>query len=485
MKIYENALRDLIYNDYKRNLFEQIIGVKSSDQIEIEDLYNFPNLLKKQTEEKINNLVNSLEDIEFIGREIRLKKEDSSTTRIDLVAMTLDNGPAIIELKKSTQTEREAFTELLAYSNYFCSLFPGAAESTSVISILIAPMQTRIVQDAYFQELMLNNKNIIALIPEPNEDETEFKFRVYYPQDNSYVTFSNSMFHDDSIRVATLAFELVDGWVDSYEKERGNYNSYVKDAFDAITSNIALELESNGYHAFVYGSQRWKEHHSIFPLPNVIYIVALNPFANDNYGQNFYSEAREARLSSFIEQLDNGAINFFDDCEISNTEFFEKADNGFDNRLWAICSKAFENSLLSKNMHISKEYGSLPWSYYKKEMMESVTFHHFNIYQTGLFRKTILEYIKQMYTQCEDSEFYSDDLPIFAYDTYRKFFFNWQVIEGLGYKQEEDYISSDMHNICDHCGKPKEKLYAYSVTDNFEEIEESVCIECIDSIRNS
>lgn len=482
MKIHENALRDIIYKEYKNNFYEKIVGVKDSNKIEIEDLYDFPSLLKKQTEEKINNLVSNLEDIEFIGREIRLKKENASTTRIDLVAMTLDNGPAIVELKKSTQTEREAFTELLAYSNYFCSLFPGATESTSVVSILIAPMETRIVQDAYFQELMLNNKNIIALIPEANEDETTFKFKVYYPPDNCYITFSNSMFHDDSIRVATLAFELVDGWIDAYEGEDGD-NLYVKDAFDAISSNIALELESHGYHAFVYGSQRWKEHHPIFQLPNVIYVVALNPFANDIHGQYLWSEEREERLSSFIKQLDYKPDSLFDDIEVANTEFFEKSDSGFDTRLWAIISNAFENSFLSKHKRVSKEYASLPWSSYKHTMLESVPFNHFDIYQTGIFRKTILEYVQQMYKLGEDSELYSDDLPMFAYDSYRKFLFNWLLIEGFGHKSEEQELNdhqNDYGQVCDYCSCTNIELFSFSPTGNFEEVEDSVCKACID-----
>ncbi|TCB20439.1 hypothetical protein [Acinetobacter sp. ANC 5045] len=479
MKIHENSLRDIIYNKYKNNFFEQIIGVKNLDNIEIDDLYDFPKLLKKQTEDKINRLVENLLDLEFIGREIRLIKEDASTTRIDLVAMTLDSGPAIIELKKSKQTEREAFTELLAYSNYVCSLFPGASESTSVISILIAPMETRIVQDAYFQELMLNNKNIIALIPEANESETEFKFKVYYPHNNFYVTFSNSMFHDDSIRVSAFAFQLVEGWIDTYEGENGE-NSYVKDAFNSISSNIALELESHGYHAFVYGSQRWKEHHSIFPLPNVIYVVTLNPFINDIYGQHSWSEERESRLYSFIEQLDNKQVNIFDDIESTNTEFFEKSHIGFDSRLWDILNKAIDNSFLSRHKHVSKEGGSLSWSQYKRDMVESVFFHHFDIYQTGIFRKTILEYIQQMYKQGEDSEFYSDDLPMFAYDSYRKFFFNWLIIEGLGYKGEED-LNVSMTEVCDYCNCPADKLYIFSPTTIGEGVEDLVCQECINA----
>lgn len=436
MKIHENKLREIIYSEYKYNFFDRIIGIKTPDEINVSDLYNFSSLLKKQTEEKINRLVQDLVDIEFIGQEILLKKENSSTTRIDLVAMTLDNGPAIIELKKSKQTEREAFTELLAYSNYFCSLFPGASESTSVISILIAPMETRIVKDAYFQELMLNNKNIIALIPEANEDETEFKFKVYYPDDNVYITFSNSMFNDDSIRVATVAFELIDGWIDSYENQDGEVNTYVKDAFDAISSSIALELESCGYHAFVYGSQRWKEHHQIFPLPNVIYIVVLNPFAHDLYGQDIWCHERENRLHSFIEQLDNNSISPFDD--VADTSFFENSDRGFETKLWGIFNKAIDSCFLSRNKTVSKEGGSLFWENYKSDMAESVFFHHFNIYQTGIFRTTILEYLNQMYKQNKDSEFYSDDLPMFGYQAYRKFLHNWLIIEGLGYKNKDE-----------------------------------------------
>ncbi|MBU3096289.1 hypothetical protein KPE82_11815 [Acinetobacter baumannii] len=433
MKIHENDLRDILYDNYKKTFHKRIIGLKDYNEIKINDLYNFPDLLKKQTEEKINTLVKSLNNFEFIGREIRLKKENASTTRIDLVGMTIDQVPVILELKKSTQTEREAFTELLAYSNYFCSLFPGASESTSVISVLIAPMETRIVQDAFFQELILNNKNIIALIPEGNEDEKDFKFKIYYPNDNFYVTFSNSMFHDDSIRVAALEFELVDGWIGPYEGEDKAY--YVKEAFDAISSNIALELESHGYHAFVYGSQRWKEHHQIFPFPNSIYVVAVNPFANDTYGSHRWSEEREERLNSFIKQL-----------SISNTMrrgFIENSDIGFDKRLQELISNTFEKSFLSRHKTLNKKYRKLLWSDYKHNMVESVFFHHFDIYPTGVFRKAILEYIQQMYKQGEDSEYYSDDLPMFAYDAYRKFLFNWLVIEGLGYISEDVEISSN------------------------------------------
>lgn len=393
MKIHENKLRDLIYTKYGKNFFDHINTKRQKSKIDMEDLYDFPQILKKQTEEKINSLIQKLEDIEFIGQEIQLKREDASTTRIDLIAMTLEHGLAIIELKKSTQTEREAFTELLAYSQYFCSLFHGALETTSVISILIAPMQTRIVQDAFFQELMLNNKNIIALIPRPNSTETDFQFDIYYPSDNFYTTFTNSIFNDASRHVSALSFELVDGWIDSWENNNNTNNDYVKDAFNTISSNIAFELEARGYHSIVYGSQRWKEHHELFPYPNIIYVVTLNPFAYDICGKHIWSHERESRLNSFVQQLNYSNIDFLGS---SRTQFIESCNSGFENTLWGVIAQSFRSSFLSSKKSVDHEFSSIGWSYYKNSMIESVFFHHFDIFQTGIFRKIILEYIQQI-----------------------------------------------------------------------------------------
>lgn len=429
MKIHENKLRELIYSKYQKNFFDRINKPRKQTKISFEDLYDFPQILKKQTEEKINSLILNLEDMEFIGQEIQLKKEDASTTRIDLIAMTLDHGLAIIELKKSTQTEREAFTELLAYSNYFCSLFHGASETTSVISILIAPMQTRIVQDAFFQELMLNNKNIIALIPKADTTETNFQFDIYYPSNNFYNTFTNSIFNDSSIHVAALTFELVDGWIDSWENDNNTNNDYVKDAFNIISSNIAFELEAKGYHSLVYGSQRWKEHHELFPYPNVIYVVTLNPYAYDLHGAQIWSPERETRLDSFINQLNYDTTDFY--CS-PRTQFIESCNSGFENNLWNVIAKSFRSSFLSSTKSVDHEFSSIGWSHYKNSMIESVFFHHFDIFQTGIFRKIILEYIQQTYSLNPLDDFYRDDMPMFAYDAYRNFFFSWQTIKSLG-----------------------------------------------------
>lgn len=58
------------------------------------------------------------------SKELRLDRGAPHPTRVDLLGNSESTGLTIIELMKSDQTERQAFTELLAYSNYFGSIFP-------------------------------------------------------------------------------------------------------------------------------------------------------------------------------------------------------------------------------------------------------------------------------------------------------------------------------------------------------------------------
>ena len=104
------------------------------------------------------------------GKEVRLAREGDSTTRVDLLGHLEEDGDlVIIELKKSYQTERQAFNQLLAYASHFCTLFPLLTESSFTL-ILIAPMEERGVRDAFAQELIINEKNIIAFQPEITGD---------------------------------------------------------------------------------------------------------------------------------------------------------------------------------------------------------------------------------------------------------------------------------------------------------------------------
>ena len=94
-------------------------------------------LLRRKVERAINEILDQLEELVLTAKELRLEKNGPHPTRVDLFGCSESTGITIIELKKSQQTERQAFTELLAYANHFCSIFPGVNE-TAITTVLAA-----------------------------------------------------------------------------------------------------------------------------------------------------------------------------------------------------------------------------------------------------------------------------------------------------------------------------------------------------------
>ena len=190
-------------------------------------------LLQQIVEANINEIIDGLESLVLSARELRLEKSGDSTTRIDLLGNSERIGLAIIELKKSNQIERQAFTELSAYGNHFCSIFPGLTEH-AINTILIAPMETRTVRDAFVQEVLGNNKSSAALIP--SEDNGKIKLTVYYPDVSYYQWFENNLLDDRSMYTVAIAFEEPDGWMDTDKDNDQKIPDYSKDALNTISN---------------------------------------------------------------------------------------------------------------------------------------------------------------------------------------------------------------------------------------------------------
>ena len=63
-----------------------------------------------------------------------------------------DDGIVVIELKKSDQTARQAYTELLAYGSYLRTKFTPMSGG-DIIYVLISPIGERIVEQAIINTL--------------------------------------------------------------------------------------------------------------------------------------------------------------------------------------------------------------------------------------------------------------------------------------------------------------------------------------------
>ena len=307
MKLSENEFRDYLFDNYKENISNLICGKRKPVEWKDEGFPPISILLQQIVEIKINNIVEGMESLILSARELRLEKTGDSTTRIDLFGNSESIGLTIIELKKSKQTERQALTELLAYANHFCSIFPGLTEN-AINTILIAPMETRTVRDAFVQEILGNNKTTVALIP--SDDGGKIKLSIYYPNESYYQWFENNLLDDRAMYTVAIEFQVIEGWIDIDKDNVQKIPSHTKHALNTISNAISHRLEADGFHSIVYSTQQWGEIAQQFPNPNVIYAVFINPFAsfrNISHEDQILGETKIGRLSeiqSVYNQLD-------------------------------------------------------------------------------------------------------------------------------------------------------------------------------------
>lgn len=431
MDIGENEFRDLLFANHKQDISTLIIGKRDAVTWSGDDFPPFSFLLQLKAEEKINEILDDIDGLILTAKELPLKKLGDSTTRVDLFGESESAGMTIIELKKSKQTERQAFTELLAYANHFCSIFPGLQETT-ITTILVAPMQTRTVRDAYVQELIVNNKNVIALVPSINNGNISLS--VYYPDVSYYQWYENNIFDDRSMSTVAISFPIIEGWIDSDIKDRDNgIPEYSKAALNTISNSISHKFDSLGIHALVYASQKWGEIGQIFPYPNTIFIVATNPFSSFRTsvdGDSVYGDTDPGRIQEIQ--------NIYDSLHADDQEFWlERMESDFHERVIRIANEEFKLCFKNNESEIIKTEISLPdWYGLKTSMIDAGFTHNLDVYLTGLFRSVYMSYVEYIYQIGEDPIYYSDDLPKYSYQMLREFLPVWEIIRGIGFGEE-------------------------------------------------
>lgn len=431
IKFNENEFRDHLFDNYKDSIYNLIVGRKEPIVWGKNEFPPIHILLQQNIERKINEIVDSVSELVLLAKELRLHRESDSVSRVDIFGNSYTSGPTIIELKKSKQTERQAFTELLAYSNHFCTIFPGLAEN-SITSILIAPMKCRIVRDSLAQQLIINRKNFIALIPDENNGKIEL--RIYYPDVSYYQWVENKLLDDRSMLTTAISFSTIDGWIDTdIKSEDGKIPEYSKEALNTISNTISHKLESLGYNSLVYVAQMWGRVAQVFPYPNTLYVVTINPFAsfrtsiykNTVYGDSEYERIKNVRL--IYDQLN----------EQDREDWLENMEGFFHDNLIEIVRKEFDNCFLNKEAdEIQQEISTPNWYGVKTSMINAVTVHNLDIYLTGFLREIYLEYINYVYNTDECCIFYGDCLPKYSYKTFRKFLPIWEILSGLGFGNE-------------------------------------------------
>lgn len=430
MQLKENELRDYLFEKHTDSVSNLIHGKRQPVEWKDGGFPPISILLQQIVERKINSIIDGLDSLILSAKELRLEKSGDATTRIDLLGNSECIGLTIIELKKSKQTERQAFTELLAYANHFCSIFPGLTEH-AINTILIAPMETRTVRDAFVQEVLGNNKSSAAFIP--SEENGVIKLTVYYPDESYYQWFENNLLDDRSMYTVAIAFQELKGWIDTDKENNQKIPDYSKEALNTVSNSISHRLEAEGFHSLVYAAQQWGEIGELFPYPNVIYAVFINPFAsfrNSCQEGEICGETQEGRASE-IQSIYN---------QIKDTErefWLEYLESNFRGLAIRIVKEEFDKCFLNTNrLRVDTDISCPDWHGVKTSMIKAVFVHNLDIYQTGLLRKIYSIYVDYIYSVKIDEIYYSDDLPMYSYDTLRSFLPVWGILRGLGVGNE-------------------------------------------------
>lgn len=422
LTISENAFRDYLFTNHKEDLASLIVGRRDPISWEGGEFPPVHYLLQRRAENQINEILDNLDSLVLTAKELRLEQSGPHPTRVDLLGCSENTGITIIELKKSSQTERQAFTELLAYSNYFCSIFPGVNES-AITSILIAPMSGRTVNDAYVQELLLNKKNILALVP--FEDGGKYYLRVLYPDKSYYQWYENNIFNDHSMMCVTVSFPLLPGWIDSDVESGGSLPQYSVNALNQISNSVAHKLESQGVHSIVYATQKWGELAGILPYPNTIVVAAMNPFSavrtstDDGRIIGRSASGRLDQIQSIYDQLTDDAKNYY---------WLEAMESDFLGRVIRTVRDQLKLCLLNDEREVPTEIGVPDWYGLKTSMVDAAFTHNLDAYTTGLVREVYLEYVTYAFAGGEE------DVK-FGYDMLTPFLTVWEICRGFGHEE--------------------------------------------------
>ncbi len=344
-------------------------AAQSEDEDE-EASFELWRILKLQALEKISQIHESVRYGSFIGSGIKLPTDGTTPMELDLLGQHED-GLFILELKVERSSERNAFSELLAYSNYIAQTFAMSGPQ-DITNVLVAPMAAKITRHAFLYDLLIANRNTVAYIPKLLDGKLDsLQLQLHIPSDEDFRQFSNEALSHQAMACVVASFHDRPGFYDSDEVS-GQLNNYTSSNLNAVGAYAAQLMESENLHGFTFIRKPWDSIPTYYR--NSLIICATNPFHSAN----------PDRLAHIANQLDDDELG----------EFLESPKFGFTGRLIKIAQQALEDCL-TQNVKIEIETPS--WSYMSTSMVEVVFTHNFAFRPTGVFRKAYISHINQLH----------------------------------------------------------------------------------------
>ena len=370
------------------------------EEVEFE-LWTF---LKTKALDKLRRLHIAVKYSEFIASKLKLPTDNTKPMELDLLGLHED-GLLVLELKVDRSAERNAFSELFAYSNYIAEMF-ALSGTKDIVNVLVANLDAKITRQAFLYDLMVTDRNIIVYEPIIGDTIETLRLKVHVPNDDDFKHFANQLLSHDAMDCVVASFDDIDDWFDSEETD-GTINDYTRKHLTALSNYAAQLMESERLHGFCFVRKPWKEIPSYYR--NSLIICALNPFKTFDVD----------RANAITQQIEKE----------HHASFFEVPELGFISRLTSLAKRAIKDGLT----HDTRCELELPnWSSIVTSVVEVVATHNFGFRPTGVMREAYISYLNQIYAR-EANGLRLEDVSILKVNEIANWLRAWQFMEGCGF----------------------------------------------------
>lgn len=396
----EKQIQNYIWE--KRESFADLLVTPQFPKVKFENpAYASPSdVLYNMVIDRYKKLWESISDIGFFGCEVSLTEEGQSTMRTDFLANRCgDDGIVVIELKKSDQTARQAYTELFAYGSYLRTKFTPMSGG-DIIYVLISPVGERIVEQATINTFIYDNNKVCLLVPKyENNDISTLKLELWIPDKKVFKDLTYSCFNKENISVSKIVWESLPSEWSPKPGEKPTPEMYKR--LNKVSSIAAQIMEERGIHGFVYCAQLIPEFAKTGFDMNAIVLAGVNPYKVTR--ERFLSDIAPNCTKKLANRINKFEVNMLDILpslaskagDINTDEnYLENLEETWASKLDEIGFGVpnFLTQTFERN-YVSKEHGDFTWETLL-DNDEDYLSNNLDIHLTGIFRQLFFEYAR-------------------------------------------------------------------------------------------
>lgn len=365
-------------------------------------------LIKARALAKLERLHRSVRYGDFIGSKVKLPTDNTRPMELDLLG-SHEDGLFILELKVDRAAERNAFSELFAYSNYVAGMFALSGHK-DITNVLVSRLDVKITRQAYLYDLLIADREVIVYTPIfATEALDSLRLQLHIPSDDDFRHFTNQLLSHEAMGCVVITVDDLPGWIDN-DEEGGSLNEWTRKHLTGLSTYAAQLMEDERLHGFCFIRKFWNS----IPWSNrsSLIICALNPFR----------VAEADRANAITAQID----------ESNHASLFEAPLYAFDGRLIRLAQRAVRDTMT----HAATGEVELPlWSSMVTSVTEVVISHNFAFRPTGMLREAYVSFLNDIYARNARGTGYEEDVSKLKVNEISNWMRAWTFMEMCGFRE--------------------------------------------------